>query len=458
MEGVGLPDALPRTLGERIQVFAAACDLASTKTAFARISPGPAHMKKPHAAGLGGVPETEKITWKRGKTMTTSAHPGFRIFILGAGFSRPAGLPLASQLYPAVRALIEGRHGTDTKFDRDLDYYLRYCDDCGITGQTKDALDLELFMSYLDIEHYLELRGSDTWSREGNESQLMIRRAIGKVIHDGTPAADKLPGYYYKFAEMLSPRDIVLTFNYDLVLEAALTQVGKRFRRYPHRFTSVNEYGGTLDSDTEEVVLLKLHGSLDWFDDSQFLESRRSLQAKGLDKTGLHSVFDDPKRYGVKPLVEGMLPPNDPLVHLHAIQDVSRYYSQDGGFNAPFILSPSHVKFVYASPIMSLWNGIGRAGGYNLGVSVVGFSLPPHDEYIRIGLHQMLNNYASWWDSPMLGVLKDYARFIDYKPEQADQNAYIERYRFAGADRSRFFFNGFGPDALEFLFNQPRVE
>lgn len=458
MEGVGLPDALPRTLGERTKVFEAVCDLSSTKTAFARISPRPPHMKKPHAAGLGGAPETGKITWKWCKTMTTSAHPGFRIFILGAGFSRPAGLPLASQLYLAVRALIEGQHGTDTKFDRDLNYYLRYCDDCGFTGQTKDALDLELFMSYLDIEHYLQLRGSDTWSREGNESQLMIRRAIGKAIHDGTPAANKLPGYYYKFAEMLSPRDIVLTFNYDLVLEHALTQVGKRFRRYPHRFTSVNEYGGTLDSDTEEVVLLKLHGSLDWFDDSQFLESRRSLLAKGLDKTGLHSVFDDPKRYGVKPLVEGMLPPNDPLVHLHAIQDVSRYYSQDGGFNAPFILSPSHVKFVYASPIMSLWNGLGRAGGYNLGVSVVGFSLPPHDEYIRIGLHQMLNNYASWWDSPMLGVLKDYARFVDYKPEQADQKAYIDRYRFAGADRSRFFFDGFGPDALAFLFNQPRVE
>jgi hypothetical protein len=75
----------------------------------------------------------------------------------------------------------------------------------------------------------------------------MIRKAIGKVIHDGTPAADKLPDYYYKFAELLSPRDIVLTFNYDLVLEAALTHVGKRFRRFPHRFKSVNAQGGILD-------------------------------------------------------------------------------------------------------------------------------------------------------------------------------------------------------------------
>ena len=76
--------------------------------------------------------------------MTTPTHPGFRIFILGAGFSRPAGLPLASALYPAVKSLIEGQYGTHTKFDRDLDYYLTYCNDCGVTGQTKDALDLEL--------------------------------------------------------------------------------------------------------------------------------------------------------------------------------------------------------------------------------------------------------------------------------------------------------------------------
>jgi hypothetical protein len=160
-----------------------------------------------------------------------------------------------------VKALIEGQHGTETKFDRDVGEYLRYCDDCGVGGQTKDSLDLEMLMSYLDIEHYLELRGSDTWSREGNESQLMIRKAIGKVIHDRTP--DKLPDCYLRFAEMLSPRDIVLTFNYDVVLEAALAHVGKRFRRYPHRFKTVNAHGGTLDSDTEEVILLKLHGSLD---------------------------------------------------------------------------------------------------------------------------------------------------------------------------------------------------
>jgi hypothetical protein len=123
--------------------------------------------------------------------MPSTSHPGYRIFVLGAGFSRPAGLPIATELYAAVRSNIHSKHGSNTKFDRDVHDYLAYCQSCGDTKQTQKNLDLELLMSYLDIEHYLGLRGSDTWSSEGNESQLMIRRAIGEVIHARTP--DRLP-------------------------------------------------------------------------------------------------------------------------------------------------------------------------------------------------------------------------------------------------------------------------
>ena len=44
-------------------------------------------------------------------------------------------------------------------------------------------IDLEEFMSYLDMEHFLGLRSRDTWSEEGNEPQLMInRKAIGGIV------------------------------------------------------------------------------------------------------------------------------------------------------------------------------------------------------------------------------------------------------------------------------------
>lgn len=389
--------------------------------------------------------------------MATSPHPGFRIFILGAGFSQPAGLPVAVELYPLVRKHIVSRHGTETKFDRDVHEYLEYSSACGFTGQTEENLELEKFMSYLDIEHYLGFRGSKTWSSEGNESQLMIRKAIGHVIHSHTPKPAKVPDVYLRFAESLSLRDVVLTLNYDLVLENALTAVGKPFRRYPYRFTSISELGGTTDSDSEEVVLLKLHGSVDWFDDRQFLELQASLGRQGLARTPIHSVFDDLSRYSARPLVDGLLPSNDALRHLHVISGLDDYYNADVGFNAPFLLSPSHVKFVYAEPVLSLWHGIGQSAGYNLGFSVVGFSLPEHDEYIRIGLYQMLSNYGSGWDSPMFdGVLKDYARFVDYRTTPEQQEKYKHRYSFAEPQRSRFYFGGFGLDAIDFLFNQRR--
>jgi hypothetical protein len=42
--------------------------------------------------------------------MPGTKHIGFRIYILGAGFSRPAGLPIATELFPAVRSAIERRY------------------------------------------------------------------------------------------------------------------------------------------------------------------------------------------------------------------------------------------------------------------------------------------------------------------------------------------------------------
>lgn len=386
------------------------------------------------------------------------AHPGFRIFVLGAGFSRPAGLPLAAELFSEVRSSVERRYGRETKFQRDIGNYVEYRSVCDGTAFQENKIDLEELMSFLDIEHFLELRGSDTWSQEGNESQLMIRKAIGEVVHGRTPPADRLPDVYYRFAEQLTPHDTVITFNYDILLERALEHIGKPYRLFPHRFKSIGRYSNVVDSDVEEVTVLKLHGSVDWFSDLHFLELRTSLREQGSGNISIHSVFDDPNRYHAAPIVEGPRSTDDPLLHIHRIRDVDDYYRRDNDFNAPFILSPSHVKFVYAEPVLSFWNGLGRAGGYNLGISVSGFSLPKHDEYIRIGLFQMISNYQqSWWDEKMLNFMKDNVRLIDHRGDGRSIAEYKARYSFVDPARAEYFFDGFSNDAIEFLFNRPRV-
>jgi hypothetical protein len=385
------------------------------------------------------------------------SHPGFRIFVLGAGFSRPAGLPLAMELFAEVHRSIELRYGRDTKFHKDVENYLEYRKFCDDVELEEERLDLEEFISYLDIEHFLKLRGSDTWSQEGNESQLMIRKAIGQVIHERTPPANRLPDAYYQFARLLSPHDVVITLNYDNLLERALEYVGKPYRLFPHRFKSISRHMNIIDDNVEEVTVLKLHGSIDWFDDRQFLEIKTPSVEQKDTSIPIHTVFDNPARYRAEPIVQGPYSPDDPLVHIHRIRDIDEYYSRDNGFNAPFILSPSHVKFVYADPLISFWSGLGRSGGYNLGISVIGFSLPKHDEYIRISLYQMISNYQkSWWNEKMLDVLKDRVRLVDYRANENAIDEYKERYRFVDPARTAYMFDGFGDKAIDFLFNQRR--
>ena len=386
----------------------------------------------------------------------SNSHPGFRIIILGAGFSKLAGLPLASELFTEVVNTIESQHGKDTKFHVDLENYIEYRIACDKEFDANN-IDMEEFMSYLDIEHFLELRGSKAWSDEGNESQIMIRKAIGKVIHSRTPQSDSLPDAYYKFANNLSLNDIVITLNYDIILERALEHIGKPYRLFPQRFKEIGRGSNIVDSDVKEVTILKLHGSVDWFDDRHFIKMKEYLAQQGHEDYARHSVFGDPKRYKASPIVDGPRSEDDPLLHIHRIEEVDSYYKYDTDFHAPFILSPSHVKFVYAEPLLSFWNGLGRAGGYNLGVSIVGFSLPSHDEYIRIGLYQIISNYQqSWWDEPMLDVLKDHVRLVDYQSNEDSIKDYKSRYSFVIEDRANYHFGGFSEDAIDFLFNNGR--
>lgn len=90
------------------------------------------------------------------------------------------------------------------------------------------------------------------------------------------------------------------------MLERALAHIGKPFRRFPYRYDSVNEFGGFVETDTKEVVLLKLHGSLDWFDKRGFLERKTMMESQGSTRVPRHSVFENPSRYDARPLVDGI--------------------------------------------------------------------------------------------------------------------------------------------------------
>ena len=157
-----------------------------------------------------------------------------RIIFLGAGFSKPAGLPLGIELWSEIRYRANFLYGRAGKFHDDLKTYQAFRRDCDGIDVPVDQVDFEEFLGFLDVEFFLGLRGGDTWSDDGNETQVLIKMLIGEILTERTPPPERIPELYLDFARRLQPNDMILTFNYDVLLERALGRVGKPYRLFPN--------------------------------------------------------------------------------------------------------------------------------------------------------------------------------------------------------------------------------
>lgn len=368
-------------------------------------------------------------------TSTTSAFvrsdPGLthRAFLLGAGFSKPAGLPLAAELLDQVLAVARTRWsvGGSSHLERDLDRYEDYLQDTD-PGR---SFDLEEFGAWLDWEHTLRLRGSDTWSSEGNESTLQLRWAIGHVLHNSTPT--DLPDVYVEFAKRLTTSDVILTLNYDCLMERALQEVGLPYRRFPARYSEINETYCVVDSaHPPELLLSKLHGSLDWV------------------RTPLH-----PKAtIEVDPLVEGPRPDDDPLSGVGVVSsaDLDSYYDDSSAWwrSPPILMAPSTAKPLARSPLVPLWDGVLPMSYMRGSFAAIGCSLPLGDPYVRRVVHHIATEIGASMDrGDELPWPQTRMKVVDMRTERVAIHELRERYRFMPEAHTDFILDGFGIDTLD---------
>jgi hypothetical protein len=382
----------------------------------------------------------------------------FRVFVLGAGFSKPAGFPLGLELWHEVRHRVRCLGGSAGKFNRDLENYLRYKQECFGLRIASDEVDFEDFMRYLDIEHFLGMRGSDTWSRSGNETTVIVKTLIGEILAGLTPAAGRIPSIYLEFADGLQPDDIVLTFNYDILLERALDDVRKPYRLFPSRYSSIRNGGAVVDDSKQEVVILKLHGSIDWFDRTDYTWLEQQRRKDGFGGHPPDAVFAHEREFGVIKLLDGARLPDDPLDQMYRVQYIERLYATRILFFAtPWLLSPSPAKILYAGTVRDFWHGIGVAGVLNFGLSIIGYSLPPQDEYAHQVLHAMVTNYQEeHWDEDIYGLRKQPLVIVDYCRDAQAINALKERYRFVNWDRAVLCSDGLDEDSVRLALRGPQ--
>jgi SIR2-like domain len=381
----------------------------------------------------------------------------YRLLFLGAGFSCLAGVPLGPNLFREVRKKIAAEYSSDNPVERDIERFIKYLSDCFHRTVLADDIDCEEFLGFLDVEHYLGLKGKDTWSSEGNESQLMIRSAIAQVIYICTPqSAQDIPEAYRRFARNLTTSDYILTFNYDTLLENALELEGIQYRLFPDRYSEVHPMSCISDTSKDELVLIKLHGSVDWFSRAHFDEHvalvRSAPHMYPPAYQPSNPIFGHDAIVTPTPIVDGPRPDNDLLQMLYRVRDLAQALSQPFWKCTPFILVPSSTKLFYAQPLLEFWRGLQRFGGLNLSLGIIGYSLPRYDDYAMQAIYHIANNYQNFEpDLTHNGRQKTKVRIIDFQPTADGARKFRERYNFLDWNRTETWFDGFSDKAADWI-------
>jgi hypothetical protein len=219
------------------------------------------------------------------------------------------------------------------------------------------SLSFSDLCTHLEFVELREYAGGERWSDAGSREKLALRFYLAKAIIEKTPS--KIPKLYLTFASQLRTGDIIISFNWDCLLEAAIEHVGKRY---------------TYTHDEDRIKIWKPHGSLNW----------RLGEAIHLGKK-INTL--DWKAIGFN---EGGLIEIDlySSIHLNSSDTWARY--QPLGELQPFIVLPGYGKAFDVRSIASLWYKPEFTFAACRDIYIIGLGLSQDDHFIR---SFFLNNY-----------------------------------------------------------------
>jgi len=363
--------------------------------------------------------------------------------VLGAGFSAPAGLPLGVDLLGRIRKDVSDRvrpSGQNSILEQEIEEWASL--------YPREPIDLERVLAYSHRKHYLRLIGSDEFFAHGSRSVVAARRATQRILIRATPS--DTPKLYRDFAQRLCPRDVVLTFNYDTLLEQALDEVGKPYTLSPEWWlkTDPGEFRPRF------VDLLKLHGSIDWYDRYYHDAAVRWHAEHGHNVPNRDPIFGPDPTVPSEPLARG---PTDGKFGKHILPRVFRVPDHTSHFPmeerigsniVPFILPPAYDKLLGHDPVLDLWENLHQGQGYNASIIVIGYSMPPHDIYAYETLGRLFVQYQQGGDVTYWGHRRVPIQVVTLA--DSEQHA-LQRLPFLDPAKTRVWNHGFSTDSLNWI-------
>lgn len=287
-------------------------------------------------------------TSKEARSFQINIRPN-RVFILGAGFSAGAGVPLTIELLrEALKLFFAECPGIYSRVER----YARQS--MGLTSNDSDisTVSFSKLCTFLEFIELTEYGGGERWSENGSREKLALRFYLAKVLVARTPKHHEIPELYRAFAAQLHPQDFVISFNWDGLLEAAIEAVGKRY--------SYN----VLDENV--IYISKLHGSVNWRlgEPNQWGKPSRTLPWSKID-------------FG-SGMMERSLYSSAELLRFEAW---SAY--QPLGEVDPYLVLPGYGKAFDVRANAPLWYKPGNMFAFSHHVFIIGLSIAPDDFFVR---------------------------------------------------------------------------
>ncbi len=371
-------------------------------------------------------------------TERSSAIPHYRLFILGAGFSNPAGLPLAAGLLRTVRENFDG-----DVLERDIKEWSEL--------YPGEKCDLERVLAYSHRQHYLGLKGSKEYFTHDSRAIVFARPIIQETLIDASPwTSDDL---YRRFAQHLTHNDVVLTFNYDTLLEQALDDIGN-----PYSLTPKWWLVDRKDS-VRYINLLKLHGSIDWYDRRYHDFRRRTYREEwpGLDIPDDDPIFGPNPTVPTEPLSRGQTEQgfgDEILSRVFRVPDIKPLYFQIANSGCPpwhlvpFMLPPAYDKLLGYEAIAELWSSMHLTGDVYSSITIIGYSMPKHDSHAYEALGRLLVAYQRGGEKNSWGHRRVPIQIVTLADSK---ECALKNIPFLKPDKTKVWHEGFDIEALQWL-------
>lgn len=258
-----------------------------------------------------------------------------QVFLLGAGFTRAVigqKAPLTNEIMPKL----------------DISQFPEIADDFERTFP-----DIEQFISRLDLRCFHYEKTNKSLADRLNDIRANIVQQIVKLFEPNQLYIDKsdIPHELTRFVEIIPDQSLVITLNYDCVLDQGLY--------YSDRWSPFGGYGyptfphtGDDNAEKGRILLLKLHGSCNF-----------------RNRTGNTDYFNIEITDSIFPEIHASLCPSNSTL--------------DKG---PHLLVMSYVK-QYHNGIMSLWRKAISTLREADKLFIVGCSLRDEDTFLRFALY-----------------------------------------------------------------------